>query len=774
MSDTPTFASLLTQWSGGDFAERRSVYRHLKENPAEAAALEASIRDELTASLPWKRIIAAEAMLEVYCDQATAAESLRGVLRQGDSAAAFDTIDILKKLSPPFAGPLLAEFAFHAPGVFRAQPHEFLCWAGATAIQSGDEGPLIWLGLLGSVGAEWDSPLLMGLADAAPCATCDLSGVELAVRSRLFHTGPGYAAGAALWRLTWRVNRDWLASIKSDSEQLRHNSPLLVLLISVLTEHLGRRSDLAPLIRELLIRLAHDHPELFPTILDRLANLGGRGWSVLLPVLGDTTVNAETRTAVFNEVATRPALLLLAHHHAHGVILNRKSFTLRLLEAAASVLRAIEAQAGSALADILNLIAQEPDTAPAMVSAIPAIAPGYPNSVAAVARTLDRLRRSSAFRADSFAALAAAYATMSLDGAPLLAEDTSFDPRTPDLLLQQPAWKNAAPEVRRKHAMTLADRFASSRPEVRARAAELLHHYPDQMPAVWAALVAALVGSDEKVAQLVLPYFRHLTSVADTVTAELTLLFREPNPTYAARAVVALWRLGRMPAVTEELLAAVLDTTNDSWGWAVLRGVVDRTFQSHSLLNDLSQVFAASPPEVAAKVQAMLTPPESPEDAAISAHVQPENFLRRVDWNGVYQCVGNDSEGGFLFLALMCAYGSAGFSGQKIWMIKHQRMAASTGLAEAKGIVERAIERLTSSAAPGDKRSCVRDYFPHSVELPKALTDLLVHRLSWYRWAGLELLDAWDDPRRLPELLEDRIWDRSALVRTRALRMHQG
>ncbi len=64
----------------------------------------------------------------------------------------------------------------------------------------------------------------------------------------------------------------------------------------------------------------------------------------------------------------------------------------------------------------------------------------------------------------------------------------------------------------------------------------------------------------------------------------------------------------------------------------------------------------ASPPEVAAKVHALLNPPESPEEAAISVHVQSENS-QRVNWNGVYQCVGNDPEGGFLFLALMCAHG---------------------------------------------------------------------------------------------------------------------
>jgi hypothetical protein len=200
-------------------------------------------------------------------------------------------------------------------------------------------------------------------------------------------------------------------------------------------------------------------------------------------------------------------------------------------------------------------------------------------------------------------------------------------------------------------------------------------------------------------------------------------------------------------------------------------------FQAHGLLHDLSQVFAAAPEEVATKIHALLNPPESPEEAAISVHIQAESDAGgapRVNWDGVYQRVCNDAEGGFLFLALMCALGSAGFGSQKIWVIKHQRMTAGTGLAEAKGIVETAMARLTADASTGDRHASVRGYFTYATELPKALTDLLQHRLSWYRWAGLELLDAWGAPQQLPELLEDRIWDRSALVRTRALRMHQG
>lgn len=775
MSDTPTFANLLTQWATGNPAARAEVYAHLRANPAQAAALEASVRDELTTGYPWKRVRAAEALVDVYGDQPAAADALRGVLRTGDESAATDAVPVLRKLAPALAAPLLADFALHAPAAFRAQPVAFHRWAGAAAVRGAD-GPHVWLDVLAHAAPESESPLLMGLADAARDTAHDLSGAVPAVRARLTHQYAWYAAGGALWRLTWRVNRDWLASIDPIGPRLEADAPLLVFLIEVLIEHLGRRPAVGPLARALLVRLGNDAPDEFVAVLKRLAPLGSRGWAVLLPVLGDGGVPAHTRARVFDEAAARPAVLPLAHHHAHGVLMaraaDRGAAPPDLLRAAGGVLRAIGAPACSALPDILDLIVKQPDTARHLAPAAAALAPGSPLPVGAVARALDRMRRGHGFALDAFTALAEVLASLNPDAAPALVDEASFDPQTLDLLLRLPPWSQAGPDVRARHARLLADRLASPRPDVRARAAELLCHYPDQLPALWPAAVAALACPDERTAQLALTLFRHLYPVADAVTAELMALFREPNPTYAARAVVALWRLGRMPLVADELRAAVVGATDDAWGWAVLRGVVDRVAQGHGLLNDLSATFAAAPDAVAAKVQAILNPPEDPAEAAITAHVRPDE-RPAVLWDGVYQNVQNDIEGGFLFLALMCAHGSGGFAAQKIWLIKHQRTIADTGLAEAKGIVERAVARLASPAAPvADRTASVRDYFRPQSGVPKVILDLLDHRLSWYRWAGLELLDAWGGAD--PALVEDRVWDRSARVRTRALRMYQG
>ncbi len=132
MSDTPTFASLLTQWSGGDLAEP----------PGCLHAPEGEPRRGRGAGVVHPRRVGGRAAVEPrHCRRsrcskctatsATAAAALGSSCGFGDAAVASDTIDVLKKLSPPFCGPLLAEFALHSPGVFSTQPPDFLHWASA-------------------------------------------------------------------------------------------------------------------------------------------------------------------------------------------------------------------------------------------------------------------------------------------------------------------------------------------------------------------------------------------------------------------------------------------------------------------------------------------------------------------------------------------------------------------------------------------------------------------------------------------------------------------
>lgn len=769
MSDTPTFANLLTQWSGGGSAARQSVYEHLRAAPADAAALEGAIRHELTGAFAWNRVIAAEAVVAVYGDEPAAASALGWVLRQAEPSSALDAVPIVRKLSSEHAAPLWGELALRLPTVFRGFAPDVLRNAARAAVFAGPDGAGPLLTMLGAADLASEPPLLIGLAEAAPRVEHDLSGVSEWLRTR--QPGASYAGGAALWRLTWRVNRAWLAAIDPKSPQLQDRS-LLAFLIEILAEHLGRRPDLAPLVRELLLALAGRHYEMFEAVVPDLARFGC-GWSVLLPLLS-SGASPDARRVVFGLAAARPAVRALAQHHAHAVILARDSDRTAvpndLLGAACDLLRRIGAVAGSALPDVLNLIVKQPDTARLLAPTVRDLLSGWPLPAAAVARTLDRLRRSVVFAPDAFAALAEVYAELARDSWPKLIDDTSFDPRTVAALLGQPAWASAAPEVRRADALRVADRLTSPRAEVRARAADLIRYYPDRAADVWPAVVALLVAADEHAALLAVPHLRHLSGpAAESATAELKELFGETNAAYAAWAVLALWRIVRNATMGKDLRSEVVVAPGDAWGWAVVRGVVGCVLPG----GDPSAVFAAPVAMVAARVHALLNPPELPEETAIGANVRATaTGPVGVYWDGVYQCVGNDSEGGLLFLALMCAHGAGGFGAQKIWMIKHQRGLAGTGLAEAKAIVEGAIADLTATARPVVRAARVRDYFRcPPPALPKSLLDLLDHRLSWYRWAALELLDACSDPPLAAPLAAERVWDRSALVRTRALRM---
>jgi hypothetical protein len=444
------------------------------------------------------------------------------------------------------------------------------------------------------------------------------------------------------------------------------------------------------------------------------------------------------------------------------------------------VLSQLGPAAGTAVPDLLNLAARVPSTGAVVGAAVAEIAAGFPNTPAAIVRALARLRAAQYFGADhlgAFEALARVLTELDPDAGPGLVENTGIDPRVPDLLLQQPGWKAAPPSVRDRHARVLADALGSPRPEVRVRAADLLRHYREELPAVWPSLVAVLAGADEKVSVAVLPHFRHLGPVADAVSADLRLLFREKNPAYAARAVVALWRLGRMSEVGAELRTAVEASAEDGWGWAVLGGVADRAGGAHGLLADLSDLFTDSPPAVAGKVLALVNPPESPPDADLTRLIPrpgDPTAPTAVDWNGVRTAVESQGVAGALFgVALMCEYGSAGSQTQKIWMIKNQRSLAGSGLAESKRIVEQVMEALGLPGAPaGERRRAVREFFTDRVELPPEIVSMLGHRLGWFRWAGLELADAWGlTPDQAVQLTEDRVRDSNPRVRERALRM---
>jgi hypothetical protein len=211
----------------------------------------------------------------------------------------------------------------------------------------------------------------------------------------------------------------------------------------------------------------------------------------------------------------------------------------------------------------------------------------------------------------------------------------------------------------------------------------------------------------------------------------------------------------------------------------VLRGVIARISAAHGMLSELAEVFAASPAAVAERVQALVNPPESPEEGKLSASIpRPGDPAApaAIDWNGIYNLVGSDPLGPLVYLGLMLEYGSSGYSNQKIWLIKAMRGFTGSGLAEAKRACERIADLIPlPGASAADRRQAVRDFFVNRTELPSEIVKLLEHPNSWYRWAALELADAWGlSAQEAKSLIEERIWDCSPRVRERALRMARG
>ncbi|HEY1190373.1 MAG TPA: hypothetical protein VGE74_22255 [Gemmata sp.] len=319
MSDTPTFANRLTRWNSGDPSARQRVYAHLHKRPTEAAAVEAFLRDELRSAIPGERVTEAEAMVEVYRGGGSVAGALAWVVRQGNSAAVTNSIAVLQKLSPSRAGSLIETFVLWAPAEFRELTPGEHRWTGATAARA--EGAAdIWFAFLGHAGPRAEPALLQDLAEAAASARADLSPLTPGLTARLFHEGSGYAAGAALWRITWRVHRDWLASINPHGPRFEGDPGLLALVADVLIEHLGRRPGLAPVVRDLSVRLSAAAPR-FTALVQRLLKCE-RGWPVLPRILGDKTASAWARVAVFEWSAKHPNVRALAHRSAHNVILD--------------------------------------------------------------------------------------------------------------------------------------------------------------------------------------------------------------------------------------------------------------------------------------------------------------------------------------------------------------------------------------------------------------------------------------------------------------------
>jgi hypothetical protein len=768
MSVTPRQAAFLAELFA-PIAEIRTaaILAHVGDPVAAASvAVGPHVRARLADPNPAVRLAAAEYLWRVSGDPQPAVAELCDLCDCREVQETRAAVPLFALLGKHAAEPLAA-LARNLPDVFAEQPDDFVMWAASTVLTSGEDAPDRVRRMLAHCPPAAAALVMMELATLAPRLDLELDETEAVVRGNLEHPLSVHAAGAALWRLTWRVNPRWLAILPRLHSNVSEKPDLLALLTRVTVEHLGRRPDLAPLARAFLVRLGAKAETAAAAEVSRLAKLGGRGWGVLLLALQDSPptdpvkVPPALRAAVLREALTRPALFPLVHHHAHRVLFDRAADPSDarnddIVAAAADLLAAIGPPAASAFPDILRVIGRDPHLGPTLVAAAMAVVPAYPLPVSATIRALVAVP-ANAGRA-AFAHLAGVLFRLDPDAGPGLVSQTTVPDHVVAQVLDSGHWCDLPADVRKRHAAALADLLASPRKDVRQRAAFALRRYLPELPAVWPALVAALATADDRTAETLLPCARLLAPVADAAAAELLALFAEPKTELAARAGVALWRLGRWAEVAPRLREDVA------------RAMLRRAATAHGLHDDVAERFDGTPLAADARTPLALAPSlldpflaglgSDPLDAAKWASLRDPADSERMPIPPLF------------VLAVMSAFGTGEFAVNKIWMIKHHRAMTRIGLAESKRAVERAMDLLSGGRNAEVRAEAVRVFFPAAVEIPDEIRSLIDSPKPCLRWAGLELADAWGlRPHEVLLWVEDRRRDASPLVRARAARM---
>ena len=775
MSESLHPNDLLARLFQDDVGFQEEAIAMLEASAVLRQALEPNVRFRLADAQPANRISAAYILARVYDDTEPGLRLFResepvGLAHFGNRAGCF-----LRHLGDG-AATLLAEVWHWWPCL---QPHlpadvlDAIAWGW---LRGGPTGLEVWQRAVDALDNRTAGLLILVLAEAAPVLDYDLQPAVERLRAGLKSQHTAHAAGAALWRITWRVNRDWLTELTPDDPAVQADPELPRVLTDVLIEHLGRRPDLAPRVARFLVLLHQTAAEDVGPRIARLARLGPPGWGPLLALLRDAPdAPPAVKQAVFHVSVSHPGLLGLVHPHAHRVVSARadhyNNVPAELIAPACVALAALGPAAATALPELLRLTLKEPVFGAACGRAAAAVAPGFPLAASTLIRAIGELRWKTASTMDlrlAFSALAEALAALNPDAAPALVDDTSVELETVDALLGDPAWRSMASEHRQRHVRILADRLGSSRQPVRERAAALLRHYAVELPAVWPALVAALTGPDDVSVAAVLPYFRVLTPVAAAVEADLGELLRDRNPGYVARAVFALWRLGRFAELAAAIRAAVLSEPGQTQAADALRRMVHFVAPVRGMQADANAVTD--------RLLAVFNPPETGEDQRLAAMLlETAPGQTSVDWKGIDNLIGSDPAGPLLYVALMAEYGTEGTGSKKIWLIKAQRGFTGCGLAEAKGNVEKAQELFGAPFSLEAQREGIRVFFHKAPVPPSYVRDLLDNPASWFRWAGLVLIDGWQPrPAELDFAVEERAFDPSRRVRARALRMTHG
>lgn len=534
--------SVLNDLLGPDPARRAEVLHRLRGSPDALAALRPHLDARLTDD-PADRFAPALLIRELYGDTKTLLRLAVDALR---SAAPDDEVREAVLELPTLGVPgLLVECAFARTALFSTIFERSPRWASRLLISAGRPGILT----LRLFVAELPDPLLHQvaavIADEALTSPHDLTPLAVPLAAVRLRPLARLEVGVARWRLTWRIDPewvDWLCGSISWS--------LTGLLADVLVEMLPVCPALDPLVPQLFDARVTERRQKgwIAPLVRRLLALGGRGVRLLVTVdphynLGYAQFRAEVLTDAAESPSLSAAFLPLALQVIQNPILTYGESAIDALRAACRVVATVGQPAKPVAADLIGLLATTEEFAPALGDALVACAAGdaqlgailldrllqYGSDVAnaRIANDGQAIRRLEAMLSALFR-LKASWLPRVLD-----------DPPTSVVLRLVTEFVLAAltDDERERALEVAARRLADERPDVREEAAEWLRMLEPDPARRWPWLVAATTlprATPEAIALLA-----ELGEVKEPVSAELTFHLADANPAIAANATAA-------------------------------------------------------------------------------------------------------------------------------------------------------------------------------------------------------------------------------------------
>ncbi len=588
--------------------------------------------------------------------------------------------------------------------------------------------------------------------------------VMLHLRKLRYHTRGWVLAGCVLWKLTGRIDRRWLKRLARGESDLAGWSE-----VGLILDTLGQLLPLTPLAGDALVQLARPASECLADLaIAPVASLGAhglRGWSTLARM--GAVCDSGTRRSILEYAASTPrtaqALLPLARHSLDTL---RKAVgtdppylepgASDELEAACRAVRAA-GPAGKALApELVAILKTCPlhDDAPdgviaACLDALEGIGANDPSTLAGLRARL--VEYTAEYGTSSAAFRLVGLAWLRLDPRAVLRELVRPQPdgRLLELIAATYPRLDQSPEDRAANARLYAQLLLHPNFDIAGWAAALLAHHADAAHRLTPWLVAACCRHEllvERVSKILQSYdTRHRLVVS------LIARMGGTDQAVALAAAAALWGLSEYRPVFEMLrrehtrpggglltafldwhlkqkrsLAAVCNTLGTS-----LRDWIDQDPERQRFLARLGGLW------LELQLDALLKAIRSPDGDRVAALARAYELLPGAD--DLLACLARLVLGALVEPDLMRTFGT-------LHPVKYFVKRHGVDIPAGKERRDAAYEVLAEPAGPERSRAFTATVFHDVAAVHPDVQALLTHEISWFRWAGLTLLEGYPLP----------------------------